>query len=156
MLKYAVLAIATFLGTQAQAATREEVAAVGCFTLAQARQFTPTADRFKYRRIGGRECWYSDELLVAKAPPPVHKARAARIKVAGPMPAMKRIIKDAEVDLPLDEPVAVIPVETKELPPPTAPVVPLDKIDEDNNLQADKDFFEFLCGGPCPQLKNEK
>jgi hypothetical protein len=67
------------LGPEAQ------VAAAGCFTLEQARQIHPTAERLYYKHINGQQCWYNKEALAKE--PSAHPAQAAAPNPAARLPA---------------------------------------------------------------------
>lgn len=118
MLRHITLAvIALLIAAPAHAATKAEVAAAGCITKEQARKASPT-DHLYYRRIGGKECWYSNTALTKKA-------------------ATKAAVKPATITAPIDlESLGALQIKRA----------------IDNELMS---TFELLCGGPCPQLKDE-
>lgn len=141
MLRSITLVFLAFsLASPAFAATKQEVAAAGCNTLKQVRdqirKYAPTEDRIKFRLIGDKQCWYSEQVLAKRASPTRFAAEPVKPQIAGKVPAsvIKRIIKQQE---PTE------PMSYEEINP----------ADMSDNLDA---VFEIMCGGPCPQLKNER
>lgn len=140
MFRHVTLAIMTlFIASPAFAATKAEVAALGCKSLAQTRKMDPSAERLKYRMIDDKKCWYSEALLAKRAAPQKLAKEPVTVpdnKVAGKVPpvVIKRIMKKQGEKPPLS----------------------YQDLNPDNVMEDLDAIFDVMCGGPCPQLKSDK